>query len=214
MSTFWKWAPALAVLAVWTGTARPDDEIVPEGTTIQLLLLRQKSVQQELKLSPEVVKKILDFDDKEDEAYKKALKLGDKERQEKFDELEKANKKFLEDNLTAEQRKRLEQITLQVSGLHQLNRPEVAKELKLTDEQQRKFAEMLKAARKELSDLINSKKKEGRNEKLAKLREEIDKKIEDALTDEQKKRVRELVGEPFKGELLFEDPEEPEKDKP
>jgi hypothetical protein len=211
MRTFWRWALALAVPALWTTAARPDGEIVPEGSTVQLLLLRQKSVQQELKLAPEVVKKVLEFDDKEDEAYKKALKLGAKERTEKFEELEKANKKFLEDNLTPAQRKRLEQITLQVTGLQQLTRPEVAKALNLTDDQQKKFAEMAKTAHKEFADLIDSKKSEGRNEKLAKLREEINKKIEAALTAEQKAKVRELVGEPFKGELLFENPEE---DKP
>src|SRR5262249_46041641 len=167
MSPFWKWTLALAVPAVWTAAARADGEVVPEGTTVQLLLLRQKSVQQELKLSAEVVKKILEFDDKEDEAYKKILKLGEKDRVEKAEELEKVNKKFLEDTLTAAQRKRLDQITLQVTGLYQLTRPEVIKALNLTDEQQKKFVEMHKAAHKEFAALIDSSKGEGRNEKLA-----------------------------------------------
>ena len=213
MRAFLKAALALSTLAVGTVVARPDEPIVPEGTTVQLLLLRQKSVQQELKLDPAVVQKVMEFTNKEADEYGKALKLSEQERQKLVEELEKANKKFLEENLTAEQRKRLDQITLQVTGLQQLNRPEVARALKLTDEQQKKFAEMKKAADKELEGIFGAKKDPGRNEKLAKLRERIDKQIEEALTDEQKTKVQELIGERFRGELVIEEPD-PEKDKP
>src|SRR5262249_14417920 len=125
----------------------------------------------------------------------------------KFDELEKANKKFLEDNLSAAQRKRLEQITLQVTGLYQLGRADVAKALNLTEEQQTKFEEMQKETRKALEAIITSTERAGKTEKLAKLHEETSKKIMAALTDEQKAKVREIVGEPFKGEIVFEEPD-------
>jgi hypothetical protein len=214
MRTLFKVALALATLAVGTAVAaRPDEPIVPEGTTVQLLLLRQKSVQQELKLAPGVIQKVMEFTNKEADEYGKALKLTEQQRQKQVEELDKANKKFLEDNLTAEQRKRLDQITLQVTGLQQLNRPEVARALKLTDEQQKKFSEMRKAADKELEEILSARKDPGRNEKLAKLRERINQQIEAALTDEQKTRVRELIGERFQGELVIEVPD-PDKDKP
>jgi Spy/CpxP family protein refolding chaperone len=206
MRTFWTLALALAVPAACVA-AEPAEAVVPEGTTIQLLLLRQKSVQEDLKITPEVAQKIAEFTTKESGEYQKALKLGEKERQEKIEELERANRKFLEDNLSAAQRKRLAQITLQVTGLQQLTRPEAARALNLTEEQQNKFKEMQKEARKAFVELINSKDREGRNEKLAKLREEIDKKIEAVLTDEQKAKAKELIGEPFKGKLVFEDSE-------
>jgi hypothetical protein len=209
-----KAALALSTLAVGTAvTARPDEPIVPEGTTVQLLLLRQKSVQQELKLDPGVIQKVMEFTHKEADEYGKALKLKGKEHDKLVEELEKANKKFLEENLSADQRKRLDQITLQVTGLQQLNRPEVARVLKLTDEQQKKFSQMKKAADKELEEIFGARKDPGRNEKLAKLRERIDQQIEAALTDEQKTKVRELIGERFRGELVIEVPD-PEKDKP
>src|SRR5262245_43721405 len=108
------------VLAVPTGRAAAEEKtapIAPETTTCQLLLLRQKSVQKELKLTDDDVKKITDFTNKESSEYAKSLKLDAKERERKIDELEKANKQFLEDNLLAGQRKRLDQITLQVTGL-------------------------------------------------------------------------------------------------
>jgi hypothetical protein len=206
-------ALAVATLTVGTATARPDEPIIPDGTTVQLLLLRQKSVQEELKLAPEVVQKVMEFTDKEADEYGKALKLTEQEREKRAEDLEKANKKFLEDTLSAEQRKRLDQITLQVTGLHQLNRPEVARTLKLTEEQQKKFADMKKAADKEFEEILGAKKDAGRNEKLAKLRERIDKQIEEALTEEQKTKVKELIGERFRGELVIEDPD-PAKDKP
>jgi hypothetical protein len=207
-----KWLLVLAVPAVWVAAARPADQIVPEGTAVQLLLLRQKSVQEELKLTPEVVKKIVDFTNKEADAYLKTEKLTEEEGKKKIDELEKEEKKFLEDNLTAAQRKRLDQIALQVTGLQQLTRPEVAKVLNLTEDQQKKAKEMQEAARKEFEDILNDKNKEGRNQKLAKLREDNAKKIDALLTDAQKAKARELVGEPFKGELVIEDPEpEPKK---
>jgi hypothetical protein len=184
MRTFCTWALVLAVPALWATAARADEEISPGPTTAQLLLLRQKSVQQDLKLTPEVITKVADFTAKEAAAYGKALKLGEKEREKAIEALAQANRKFLADNLTAAQRKRLGQITMQVTGLRQLTRPEVAKALNLTAEQQDKFKDMQKSARKALEDIINDKNREGRNEKLAKLREAIDKKIEAVLTDE------------------------------
>jgi hypothetical protein len=200
-----KWVLVLAVPAMVVA-AQQVEPIAPEGTTIPLILLRQKSVQQELKLTPEVVKKIFEFTNKEYDEEQKAEKLSEKEREQKFQELEKANEKFLADNLTPAQRKRLDQITLQITGLHQLTRPEVVKVLSVTDEQQQKFKEMQKEARKEMEDIIGDKNRETRNEKLAKLRADIDKKVEALLTDKQKAIAKELIGERFKGEIVIEEP--------
>jgi hypothetical protein len=200
-----KWVLVLVAPALWVAAARPADRLVPERTTIELLLLRQKSVQEELKLSPEIAKKALEFTHKQHEAFHEALKLGEEERKQKLMDMEKENKQFLADNLTEGQRKRLFEITLQVTGLHELNRPEVAKALNLTEEQQQKFKELQQEHRKQLLESFQSKERESRNEKLAKLREDTRNKIRAILTDEQKEKVRELVGEPFKGEILFEE---------
>jgi hypothetical protein len=77
----------------------------------------------------------------------------------------------------------------------------------------KKFAELQKENRKELEEIIHAKNKEGRNENLAKHRESTRTKIRALLTDEQKKKVEEIVGAPFKGEIVFEEPEA-SKDKP
>jgi Spy/CpxP family protein refolding chaperone len=208
MRTHWRWALVLAVGAVWVAPARPgEDEAVPSATTMDLLLLRQKSVQQELKIAPALAKKIIAFTNMEYAAAKKALKLDEKELKKKFEELREKNRKFLQDNLSEAQRKRLRQIRLQVTGLHQLNQSEVAKALNLTKAQREKFKAMQKEARNKVKEILAA--KEGKNEKLAKLRKEINKQILAILTDEQKAKAKEAVGEPFKGELLFEEPEGP-----
>jgi hypothetical protein len=208
-----KWVLVLAVPVLWVAEARPQERSVPERTTIELLLLRQKSVQKELNASAELVKKVAEFTQKQHEAFQQALKQGAEERRQKLMELAKENKQFLDDNLSQDQRKRLFQITLQVTGLHELNRPEVAKGLNLTEEQQQKFKELQQEHRKQLVEIIHPKEREGRNEKLAKLREDTRDKVIAILTDEQKAKVRELVGEPFKGEIVFEEDESESKDK-
>jgi Spy/CpxP family protein refolding chaperone len=207
MRTFCTLVLALAVPVGWAAAADKTAPIAPETTTSQLLLLRQKSVQKELKVSDEVAKKVMEFTNKEHEEYGKALKMAAKERDAKFDELEATNKKFLEENLSADQRKRLEQITLQVTGLRQLMRPEVIKALSLTDDQVAKFKKLHEEARKDVEEIITATERAGKSEKLAKHREETHKKILEILTDEQKTKAKEMVGERFTGEIVFEEPE-------
>jgi hypothetical protein len=167
--------------------------------------LRQKSVQEELKLSPEVTRKVMEFTNKQHDAFHEALKSGEEEGKQKLREIGKQNRQFLNDTLTVEQRKRLIQIMLQVTGLHQLNRPDIARALNLTDEQQQKFQDLHKQHRKQLIEIFDPKAREGRNDKLAKLREDTRNKVQAILTDEQKEKVRELVGEPFRGAIVFEE---------
>jgi hypothetical protein len=200
----------LAVTALWVSAARAADDIEPEGATVQLMMLRQKSVQEELKITPELAKKIADFTTMEHEAFLKSLKLGKAEQDAKFKELGEKNERFLVDNLSAAQRKRLGQITMQVTGLHQLMRPEIAKALDLTAEQQATVKKMHEEAAKEFKALIDAEGAD-RNEKLAELRAKIHEKITALLTDKQKEIAKEMVGERFKGAIVIE--QEPAKDK-
>ena len=63
------------------------------------------------------------------------------------------------------------------------------------------------SAPKRNGKLSHSKERESRNEKLAKLREDTRDKVRAILTDEQKEKVRELLGEPFNGAIVFEEEE-------
>jgi hypothetical protein len=199
------WALVLIVPAAFGATARPAEPIVPTGTVIKLLLLRQKSVQQELKLSPEVVQKINEFTTAESEAAGKLAGKDEAELKEAYAQLTKKNDQFLADNLSAEQNKRLNQITMQFAALTVLTRPETAKGLNLSDEQVQKLKDLQTQARKDLVELLAT--KEGRTEKFKKLREETRTKILEVLTDDQKAKVREMAGPPFEGEIVFEEPD-------
>jgi Spy/CpxP family protein refolding chaperone len=184
----------------------PEQVPLPEGATVKLLLLRQKSVQKELEITPDLAKKITAFTEAQHEAFQKALGMPEAARKEAFEKLLKENDKFLADNLNAKQSKRLDQITMQFTALHQLNKPEMAKELKLTDDQVKKFQDMHTEGRKAVAELLELKDAKSKSEKLAKHREETRTKILAILTDDQKAKVREMVGPPFEGEIVFEEP--------
>ena len=207
MRTFMKWSVVLLVPAVFGATARAADPVVPEGTTVKLLLLRQKSVQKELELTPDTIKKIMDFTHAQSEAAHKTADLSEAARKEAFEKLLKQNDKFLTDNLNAKQSKRLDQIMMQFTALTQLLRPAMVKELKLSDEQVKNFQDMQTEARKALVEILEAKERAGKGEKVTKLRDETRTKIMAVLTDEQKAKVREMVGPPFEGEIVIEEPE-------
>jgi Spy/CpxP family protein refolding chaperone len=202
-----KWAMILIVPAVFVAAAPAQEPAIPEGTTVKLLLLRQKSVQEELKITAEQKTKIHDFTHKQHEAFLESGKLGAAERRQKHQEMHKENAQFLKDALTAGQNKRLDQIAMQVTALHHLTTPEVVRELKLSEAQVQQFHEMQKEARKSLVEILHAKQAEGRSKKLAQLREDTRMKILAVLNDEQKAKARELAGDPFLGEILLEEPE-------
>jgi hypothetical protein len=208
MRHFTKWVVVLVVPAVWAATAWPAEPPVPEGTVVKLLLLRQKSVQKELGLAADVIQKIMDFTNAQSEAAHKTADLGEAARREEFEKLLRQNDKFLTDTLTEKQSKRLDQITMQFTALHQLTKPEMVKELNLSEEQVKKFKDMQPEARKALVELLQTPAGAAKTEKFAKLREETRMRILALLTDEQKEKIRAMVGAPFEGEIVFEEPED------
>jgi Spy/CpxP family protein refolding chaperone len=206
-----KWALALVIPAAVTAAARPADLSPPEGTTIKLLLLRQKSVQKELECTPEEAAKIKEFTHQQSEAARKASELGEAERKEAYEKLEKQDKEFLARTLTDKQNKRLHQITMQYTALHHLTSPELVRELKLSEEQVQKLKDLQNEARKELVVILSAKGREGKKEKFGKLHQDTRKKILVILTDEQHGKVREIAGPPFEGEIIFEEEDDGDK---
>jgi hypothetical protein len=203
MRTVMNWVIVLSIPALLAVPAAGQEMIHPEGSTIKLILLRQKSVQEELKVSDDLKKQINDFTEKQHEAFLKSAKLDEAERKAKHEAMEKENAKFLKDSLSAAQVKRLDQIAMQFAALHHLLKPENSRALKLNDEQLDKLKDLQKDSRSELEKVITS--KEGRTEKLAKLRADTRTKILAILNDAQKEQVREMAGPPFMGEIVFED---------
>jgi hypothetical protein len=205
MRTFWKWAVVLAVPAICVAAAWTQEPAHPEGTTVKLLLLRQKSVQKELDISANAAGKVMAFTEQQSEAAGKAIGMPESERKKAFAQLQEQNKKFLADTLNAKQSARLEQLYLHFTAPYQLTRAETAKALKLTKDQQQKLKDMYKEYRKEMGDILFGKDTEGRAEKFARLREKSGKMILSILTEAQLAQARAVVGPPFMGKIVLED---------
>jgi Spy/CpxP family protein refolding chaperone len=177
-------------------------------------LVRNKSVQKELKLSDDQVKKIDEavarIDAKHTEEFKTAKNIEDKkERFEKFGEIQKTVSeevmKDLGDILSADQTKRLKEIEVQVRGPRVFQNAELQKDLNLTDDQKDKIKTILEDTDKDLQDVRQS--NQGNFEEIAKKTRAINKesleKIVAVLTPDQKKAWKEKTGEPFEIQFDF-----------
>jgi hypothetical protein len=204
------WTLALIALIVWNVPTRAVGEgpkLVAEEGALQVALLRHKAVRDDLKLTHREARKIHEFTEKQWEKAQRVEELTDaQERDRKYEAMTKENERFLDEVLSGDQRKRLHQITLQVAGLLWINRPDVANELKLTDEQKRKAAEHQGEARREMEELLHSTTRRDRHAELRKLHEASKKRLLELLTDEQETKYHEMLGHPFRGELRFDEP--------
>jgi len=118
----------------------------------------------------------------------------------KFTEMREKFQKQTEAILTAEQKKKLEAIRAQgpqrpdggarPGGGGGRRDPLAA--LNLTDEQKKKVAAIQTAQRTEMRELFSGGNREGMREKMTALREKTNKQIEGILTDEQKKKFKEM----------------------
>ncbi len=204
MRDFRMWALALAALALGVTPARPaEKKIVPEEGAVQVMLLRQKSVQEALNLTADETKKIYEFTDRQWRKAQRAEELSPAEHNKAYDQLTEENQKFLHEILEPDQLKRLDQITLQVAGLLWVTQPGVASALKLTDEQKARARQFQQEARDEMHDALSSETEAGRQKKLQELRANSHERLFELLTDEQEAKWKELIGEPFRGQLSY-----------
>jgi Spy/CpxP family protein refolding chaperone len=132
-------------------------------------LLHMLSVQKELKLTDDQVKKV-------DEAFAKAMGGV----------------------LDADQLKRLSQIQLQLHGSKVFFDPKIQTALKITAEQEAKIKTILDESAKEVKELLKEMKPNDTMRKVNVLKKEADEKINNVLTDGQKKEWQEMVGAAFR----------------
>ena len=189
---------------------------VPEKARRQLaellgtpfLVFRDK-VQEDLKLSNEQKEK-LDKHLRETirETMQFMQKLGDAKPEEREKKLqvhrENAREELsgvLRETLTAEQHIRLRQVVFQQEGAFAIGTPDVMKEVELTDKQRQQFMEIVQAFQKAIEPLLKEGQKNGKTEeirpKALKIRKEYGEKIEAILTDDQKKKWKDLLGTPL-----------------
>jgi hypothetical protein len=204
---------AFIVAQALGGDAPPRRRGGGMGRDSLLGLLRIEQVQKELKLSEDDLAKVKKVnEDISAEMTKEATeirKIEDQaERRTKMTELaaklDKKAEEQLGSALSKEQMARLGQIRVQARGtVASLANKSVAEKLKLTEDQQKKVADLAKemqTKRTEMFSNLRDATPEQRTEAMKKYRElsaETDKKALEVLTDEQKKAFEEMKGAKF-----------------
>ncbi len=174
----------------------------PGGNSLGLLM--QKSVQDELKMSDEQVKKATEEVEKQRESFAGLRDLSREERQAKMQESAKANQAVLADILKDDQLKRFKQISLQQRGGQALADPEVAQALGLSTEQKDRIHAIQEASQNDMRELFQAGgggDREEMRKKAEALRTSVNEKSTAVLSAEQQTKWKEMNGEPFKGEI-------------
>lgn len=183
-------------------------------------LLMNKSVQDELKMTEEQKGKMSGFQQKMFENMKDVFgKLQDvkpEERREKLQEIMKeltaSSDKMVKEILKPEQAKRLQQIEMQQAGIRNLVKEDIQKTLKLNDDQKDKLKTISDDVAKDVQEIFRDagrdpQKMTEARKKMEGVRKEALEKANAILTAEQKKALKDLMGEPF--ELKIERPNFP-----
>jgi hypothetical protein len=170
-------------------------------------LVADKSLQEDLKLTADQVKDIAAAVRKIREKYQPRLcTLDPKERSELLAKFDDETRKAAAEVLKPEQAKRLKQIERQMAGVYAFLDEEVAKEMKLTDDQKGKLMgiitelqkEITKLAKENLGEISFDSKKTIAHIKAAQILTTAARdNIVEVLTDDQRKAWKELIGEPF-----------------
>jgi hypothetical protein len=166
-------------------------------------LLRIEKVQKDLGLDKDAVTKVEDAikkvqeDNKDDVAKLRDRDTKPEERAEIAKKLNTAYEKGLKDVLTEKQQKRLKQIQRQIAGFAIFQDEEVQKTLKLSDEQKDKVKEINKDLDKEMADLRGGGFSAETFAKMATLRKDAMTNAMKVLTDDQKKQMKDMTGEPL-----------------
>jgi hypothetical protein len=178
-------------------------------------LLTNKSVKEELKITDEQTKKAedaaKDLQDKFQSKFRDAR--GDMEKMAALmKERSEASSKAVGEILKTEQLKRFKQIELQIAGFRALTQEAVQKDLKLTDDQKKAVDELSKDVQKESRELrmaagMDRDKQAEATKKIEALNTKAMETAAKALTDDQKKAWKEMVGEKFEFK-----PDQPRRD--
>ena len=200
----------LSLVECFSGPARAQEpaQMLQQGLGPQFMVFRDK-VQERLKVSDDQKKKLQEplegFIKEMTEVFQSLDGVKPEEREKKIGPYrQKAHEKLaalLKETLKEEQLKQLRQLVLQQEGLFALGHPEVMAELKVTDEQKKQFISLVQELQRNIEPLFQEAQSAGNPQeigpKVMKLRKQYESKIEAVLSDAQKKRWKEMLGEPL-----------------
>lgn len=167
-------------------------------TASQVLIL--EDAQEELKLSDEQTAKIAIIDqafttDRRKMFAEVSKESGDRGR--KLTEMNKQTAAKIDAVLDEPQRKRLQEILLQVNGAVALEQDEMAATLGITEDQKSKLAEVRRSnakVRRETHAKLDGSSSQTLANKMAELHREAEKKLLEVLTDQQRKQFEQMQG--------------------
>jgi hypothetical protein len=166
------------------------------GNVSPARLLTVDEVQADLKLTQEQKSNAKEINEKLTLGRQKLfaeVKKGDGKRFRGAAKLEQEAQAAINKLLNDEQRKRLDELTIQVNGASQLERKEVREQLKITEEQEKKLAEVRKENAKARRDALANFEGD-RMAKSVELQREADAKLLDLLSPEQRKQFEAMQG--------------------
>jgi Spy/CpxP family protein refolding chaperone len=191
-------AGALVVAAEKT-TLKMENQ--PMGGPPPLFLLQQKDVQKDLKLTSDQLGKVKEAYDKQKQDAQALRELQGDARQERVRELMRADQKTMHEILQPDQQKRLRQIMLQEQGAPAFAHPRVTRELNISDDQEQKIEDLLDTAGRKMHSLYRNGQESSARQQAEDLDKQTTTSILDVLTPEQRMKWKQLVGEPFHGEI-------------
>ncbi len=202
-----------SVALLFAGAAWAQDAEIRKHLLHELggpFIVSRTNVQEELKLSDnqkqKLRKKLSDYVQETMKVVEKIDSQTAEEREQRMQaHRQKSSEKlwpFLKEILKAEQFKRLQQLELQHEGPPALmGRPEIARELKVTDEQRKQFMGVIQDMQRKIAPMIKEAQSGGNPQaifpKVVKIRKDYDGKIETLLSGAQKIRWKEMRGKPF-----------------
>jgi hypothetical protein len=157
---------------------------------------KEKLEQHLLELAPDAMQFFQGIHDMKGEEREKELNAYRQKSKEKLAAI-------LKETLTEVQQKRLHQLELQQEGAFVLlhGDDEIRRDLKITNEQRKQFMAVVQGLQKKIEPLIKEAESGGDPEeirpKIMKIRKEHERKVEDLLTDDQRKRWKEMLGKPL-----------------
>lgn len=165
-------------------------------------LIQSEQVQQELKLTDEQKSKVGEVAARVREAGPQRGQGGGqvdreqlRERMQAMSRVVAEEEKKLDEILNDEQKNRLEQISLQVTGVRAIARDEVASKLGLSDEQKEQVQAALRAQRGQFGGGQGQQRPDAGA--VRERRQQLEEQVLAVLNDEQKQKWEELKGEAF-----------------
>ncbi|HUG93357.1 MAG TPA: hypothetical protein VML55_21130 [Planctomycetaceae bacterium] len=168
------------------------------GTVSQAELATLSEVQSDLKLTDEQKSKVAEINEKSAAEAREALQGASREnfaeRREQLDKIRAEATSQLKAALDEAQQKRLREIWIQVAGTAALTDEDVAKELKLTQDQQRQIRQARRPGGQGGQDLSAEQRRERRRE--------ADQKTLAVLSAEQKEQFESMQGKKIEVDLV------------